>query len=371
MFDEKGRLWLTAAVRAPGNEPAFCKRAPPLISAKLFPLAQSHRQLAMLDPKTMKYTFIDTCFETHHLQFGFDKDDTLWTSGGGPVLGWLNTRKFEQVLSATGDAAKAAEAAQGWSAFILDTNGNGKRDAYVEPNQPVDPAKDKRIAGPASMPSCRARSTARSGARSCFRRCGRCRPRRSRREPADDRDLTEFYNIPLPGFGPRGGDIDSKGVVWVSLGSGHLGSFDRRKCKGPLNGPKATGDQCPEGWTFYQYPGPGFAGIGKNSAEASYYTWVDQHNTLGLGKDVPISTGNENDALLALVKGKWVVLRVPYPLSFYAKGLDGRIDDPNAGWKGRGVWTTSGDRTPWLKEGGKGTTPLVFHFQVRPNPLAD
>ena len=30
-------------------------------------------------------------------------------------------------------------------ALILDTNGNGKRDAYVEPNQPVDPTKDKRI----------------------------------------------------------------------------------------------------------------------------------------------------------------------------------------------------------------------------------
>ena len=63
----------------------------------------------------------------------------------------------------------------------------------------------------------------------------------------------------------------------MSLGSGHLGSFDRRKCKGPLNGPNSTGDHCPEGWTFYQYPGPGFAGIGNNSAEASYYTWVDQH----------------------------------------------------------------------------------------------
>jgi hypothetical protein len=72
-----------------------------------------------------------------------------------------------------------------------------------------------------------------------------------------------------------------------------------------------------------------------------------------------------------LVDGKWVVLRVPYPLSFYAKGLDGRIDDANAGWKGRGVWTTSGDRTPWLKEGGKGTVPIAFHFQLRPNPLAD
>ena len=40
----------------------------------------------------------------------------------------------------TGDEEKS----QGWTALILDTNGNGKRDEYVEPNQPVDPAKDKR-----------------------------------------------------------------------------------------------------------------------------------------------------------------------------------------------------------------------------------
>jgi hypothetical protein len=94
-------------------------------SAKLFPLKQSHRQLAMLDNKTMKYTFVDTCFDTHHLQFGFDKDDTLWTSGGGPVVGWLDTKVFDE----TGDAAKA----QGWTALVLDTDGKGKRDAYVEP----------------------------------------------------------------------------------------------------------------------------------------------------------------------------------------------------------------------------------------------
>jgi hypothetical protein len=117
----------------------------------------------------------------------------------------------------------------------------------------------------------------------------------------------------VDGSGPCGADIDSKGVVWVSRGSGHLASFHRRKCKGPLNGPNATGDQCPRAGPCTNYPGPGFAGIGDNSGEASYYTWVDQHNTLGLGNDrndVPISTGNENDALLALVDGKWVVLRL-------------------------------------------------------------
>jgi len=185
-----------------------------------------------------------------------------------------------------------------------------------------------------------------------------------------DTQLSEVFNVPMPGFGPRGGDIDSKGVVWVSLASGHIGSFDRSKCKAPLNGPKATGDHCPEGWAFYQYPGPGFQGIGENSAEASYYSWVDQHDTLGLGKDVPISTANLQDGFAALKDGKMVLLRVPYPLGFYAKGLDGRIDDPNGGWKGRGMWSSSGDRTPWLIEGGKGRLPMAVHFQVRPDPLA-
>ncbi|GAC1580238.1 MAG: hypothetical protein NVS3B5_13730 [Sphingomicrobium sp.] len=53
-------------------------------------------------------------------------------------------------------------------------------------------------------------------------------------------------------------------MVWASLSSDHLGSFDRRKCKGPLNGPDATCNHCPEGWTVHQYPGPGFEGIGEN-----------------------------------------------------------------------------------------------------------
>jgi hypothetical protein len=85
---------------------------------------------------------------------------------------------------------------------------------------------------------------------------------------------------------------------------------------------------------------------------------------------VPVSTGNLNDGLIAFKDGRMVMLRVPYPLGFYAKGLDGRIDDPGAGWKGRGLWTTNGDRTPWLMEGGKGRKPMVVHFQIRPDPLA-
>ena len=358
MFDKQGRLWLAAAVRGPNN-PDFCKEGSDHPSAKAFPLNQSVRHLAMFDPKTQKYVFVDTCYATHHPQFGFDSNDTLWTSGGGPVVGWLNTKMFD----ATGDAAKS----QGWTPLILDTNGNGKRDAYVEPNQPVDPTKDKRVNAGfyAVMPSPIDNSiwgAYRDNPGAVVRLIPGANP--------SETALAEVYNVPKPGFGVRGGDIDKKGVVWVSLASGHLGSFDRRKCQGPLNGPKATGDHCPEGWTFHQYPGPGFEGIGENSAESSYYTWVDQHNTFGLGEDVPMSTGNLNDGLIAYKDGQMVVLRVPYPIGFYAKGFDGRIDNPNTGWKGRGLWAANGDRTPWLIEGGKGTKPLAAHFQFRPNPLA-
>ena len=106
------------------------------------------------------------------------------------------------------------------------------------------------------------------------------------------------------------------------------------------------------------------------SAEASYYTWVDWHDSLGLGANVPIDTGNASEGLLVLKDGKWVVLRVPYPTGFYTKWMDGRIDDPKAGWKGRGLWATVSTRTPFHMETGKGTTSKVMHFQMRPDPLA-
>jgi hypothetical protein len=356
MFDQKGRVWMTGTNHTPGT-PAYCRKGSDNPYAKAFPIDKNERQLAMYNPKTEKFTFVDTCYGTHHLQFGFDKDNTLWTSGGGMLATWLNTKVFDE----TGDVEKA----EGWAPFVLDTTGNGKLDDFTKPGEPRDPNKDMMIGGSgtyAVMPNPADGSVWYTV--NVFAGPGGI----ARFDPKTK--LAEFYKIAAPGFGPRGGDIDSKGVVWVSLASGHLGSFDRNKCKGPLNGPQAVGDQCPEGWTFYKYPGPGFAGIGDNSAEASYYTWVDQHNAVGLGENVPISTGNENDGFNALVDGKMVVLRIPYPMSFYAKGLDARIDDPKAGWKGRGLWSSQGDRTPWLKEGGKGMTPMAVHIQVRPNPLA-
>jgi hypothetical protein len=363
MFDEQGRVWFTSRVGPPAN-PDFCKKGSEHPSAALFPLEQSNRHLAMYDPKTTKVTLIRTCFPTHHLQFAEDANSTLWTSAGGPgsgVVGWLNRKIFEE----TGDEAKA----QGWTALILDTNGNGKRDDYVEPNQPVDPTNDKRIAaafyGVAPNPADGSIWGSVLGFPGAFVRL----------DPGSNPPATalaEIYEPPFPGYSPRGMDIDRNGVVWAPLASGHFASFDRRKCKGPLNGPNATGQHCPEGWTLYPFPGPQLANVtDSGSAEASYYSWVDQHDTFGLGRNVPIATGNANESLLAFVDGRFVNLRVPYPMGFYAKGMDGRIDDPNAGWKGKGLWSTFGNRTPFHVEGGKGTTSKVVHFQLRPDPLAN
>ncbi len=357
MFDKQGRLWMAANIRGLDN-PAFCKKGSDHPSAKEFPIERSSRQVSMLDPKTNKYVFVDTCFGTHHPQFGYDANDTLWLSGTGQVAGWINTKLFDE----TGDAAKS----QGWSPFIMDTSGNGKRDEYVEPNQPIEAGKDKRI-NPGSGPYAVMPNPVDGSIWYTVGVFGGT-PGFLRFDPATG--LSEMFNLPERGIGIRGGDIDKDGVAWGSMSSGHLGSFDRRKCKGPLNGPNATGNHCPEGWAFYRYPGPGFDGFTANSAEASYYTWVDQHNTFGLGANIPMSTANLNDGFVALKDGKMVMIRIPYPMGFYAKGFDGRIDDPNAGWKGRGLWSTNGDRTPWLMEGGKGSKPRAVHIQLRPNALA-
>ena len=363
MMDHQGRVWLTSQIRPPQN-PAFCQQGSDHPSAKLFPVKTAARQAAVYDPKTSKFTLVDTCFDTHHLSFAEDQNHTLWFSGGRGVLGWINTKMLDE----TGDEQKS----QGWTAFVVDSNGNGKRDEYTEPNQPLDPAKDRRLNvstyGIGVAPDGAVWTSVRVFPGFIVRTVPGANP------PATA--LSEIYEVPFnntkdPGYGPRGMDVDRDGVAWVPLSSGHMGSFDRRKCK-VLNGPTAaTGKHCPEGWTLYPFPGPQFQDIKESgSAESSYYTWVDQFGTAGLGNGVPMATGNLNDAVLALVDGKFVTLRVPYPLSYYIKGMDGRIDDPNAGWKGRGLWTTTGTRTPFHMEGGKGTRPKVVKFQVRPDPLA-
>ena len=358
MFDKKGRVWLAANVRGMDN-PDFCKKGSDHPSAKVFPLERSSRQVTMLDPKTMKYTFVDTCFGTHHPQFGYDANDTLWLSGTGQVAGWINTKMFDE----TGDAAKA----QGWSPFVLDTNGNGKRDDYVEPDQPVDPAKDKRIApalGPyAVMPS-----------------------------PVDG---SIWYTVGVfagtPGFLRFDPATQTDGSLQrAAAGLRHPRRRHRQErravgvgCRAAIS-PASTAASARVRSTGRRRPAiivrragrstsiPARASQGSGRTAPSRATTPGSTSTTrsGSARTSRCRPPTSMTGLVALKDGKMILLRVPYPMGFYAKGFDGRIDDPNAGWKGRGLWTTSGDRTPWLMEGGKGSMPRAVHFQLRPDPLA-
>ena len=205
---------------------------------------------------------------------------------------------------------------------MLDTNGNGRRDdGWVQPNQPVDATKDKRVA-------------------------------------------VNFYSVvvnpqdgsvwgqalsPFPSFVVR---FDPKTQLVGNLFAAVAGlrrprrrhrpqrrvlDLARQRPSRPVRPPQvqgaqrpdATGDHCPEGWTLHRMPGPTFeAGVdAEHSVEASYYTWVDWYNISGLGENTPIATGNQNSSLLALVNGKWLNFVVPYPMGFFAKWVEGRIDD--------------------------------------------
>jgi len=287
IMDDQGRMWFTARIRNDPN-PAYCKGGGDHASAKVAPLNESTRQLSMYDPKTKKWSLIDTCFTTQHLYFAKDANNTLWTSAGGPasgVVGWLNTKLYLE----TGDEKKS----QGWTPMIIDTNGNGKRDEYVEANQPLDPKKDKRIMAAfyGVQPSPVDDSIWGQAMDVGFSRIDQ--PGYIiRLVPGPDPARTSLAEVYLPpdiGYGSRGIDLDLNGVVWTALSSGHLASFDRRKCKGPLNGPTAaTGKHCPEGWTLYQFPGPQFKGVtDPGSADHAYYLWVDGYNTLASARTCP------------------------------------------------------------------------------------
>ena len=109
-----------------------------------------------------------------------------------------------------------------------------------------------------------------------------------------------------------------------------------------------------------------------NNADLLYLTQVDRHNTLGLGENAVI-TGNVNsdELLINLPKtAEFVELRIPYPLGFFSRSTSGRIDNPNTGWKGKGLWSDYSTFTPWHVEGGQGTKQPIAKFQVRPSPLA-
>ena len=89
-----------------------------------------------------------------------------------------------------------------------------------------------------------------------------------------------------------------------------------------------------------------------------------------MGENMVVVTGTISDSLLIFDPGteEFTTFRLPYPVVFYTRGLDGRIDDASAGWKGRGLWASYSSYVPRYSETGMGH---LNHIQIRPNPLSE
>ena len=361
-IDAQGRVLLAVRSRESQRQPAFCSPDSTNKFGKYYQIRQSGRQIAIFDQKTKQFTFVDTCFSADHNQI----EDNVMYFGMNGAVGWFDIGAWDKTHN--------AEASQGWCPAVLDTNGDGKiTEGWTEPNAPAEAGKDRRITF-----GCYAVTVnPKDGSLWCSG-IGRGDKRLMRLERGNNPPQTcraEFYEPPLtqeiPVYGSGGVDADSNGVLWQNWrSSGHFSSFDRTKCKSTKD-PQATGQSCPEGWTFYRKNDPTYTGSVYHANE-SYLTHMDAHDALGLGKDAPLYGSVNTDAIEVLQPStkQFVTLRVPYPLGFFPRSANTRIDNPSTGWKGKGLWTDYASYAGWHIEGGKGTLPKVVKFQVRPNPLA-
>ncbi len=364
-MDGEGRVWLTGRVRGADEQPSFCTDGSNAF-ADYFPIERGTRQAFMYDPDTEAFSEIDTCFSADHNQLG---EDERFYYGFREGVGWIDTEIW--------DETEDAEAAQGWCPTVLDTNGDGViSPGWTEPDEPVDPARDHRIAYGCYSP---AYNTA-DGTVWCSDN-GRDDNTLMRLDLGDNPPescIAEVYMPPPsiqnpPPYGSGGLHITSDGLVWQDWrGSGHFASFDRSVCT-VTNGPDATGQSCPEGWTFQRMDKPTFsnAEMPINSDE-SYLTQIDHHDVLGLGAETPVYGVVNTDSLEVFVPAseEFVTLRVPYPMGFFSRSSVGRIDDPTTGWKGRALWSSYSNYAAWHLEGGPGTLQKSVKFQIRPDPLA-
>jgi hypothetical protein len=365
-----GRVLVTDRIRKdPTKQPDFCGKDSSNPFGQYFPLKQSYKQVAIYKPDTKTWEFIDTCFGADHNVI--DKNNFIYF-GQTDAIGWIDLN--------TWDRTHDAEKSQGWCPAVIDTNGTGKiEQGWTEPNEPVIAGRDHRIHfgayGIAYNP--KEDSVWAAG-------IGRGDRTLLRLVKGDHPPMTcraEVYTPPDDGvFGSGGVAATSDGLVWQNWRvSGHFSSFDRSKCNGDSVDP--TGHSCPQGWSIYNNPAEPRYADSPYKADESYLTEVDFHNTLGLG-EAPLYEQTNTDSIEMFQPStkKFVTLRVPYPMGFYERSANGRIDDPSAGWKGEGLWTTYASYAGWHIEGpgfprdnapgGVGVLSKAVKFQIRPDPLA-
>ena len=367
-MDEQGRTWNTASLTADDPKPTFCD-SPANKFAKYAPLTgKQAKQLVMYDPKTKKVEKISTCFGVDHNHFGKEPDRPLYF-GASNVVAWVST--------ATWDKTHNAEQSQGWCPAVLDTNKDGKiTEGWTEPKDPIDPKKDHRI-----NLSCYSITVNEEDGSLWCSGIGEDDHQLIRIERGANPPQTckaELYAPPTPKepmYKTGGTSIDHTGVAYVAFrGSDQVMTFDRRKCKSKEMA-SDKGDTCPEGWTTQtmQQGRPKLKGTASPAdADMMYLSHIDRYNTLGLGDNVLVTGMVNGDSLQLFVPSqkKFMDIVIPYPMGFFSRSTNGRIDDPNTGWKGKGLWSNTSTYAPQHAEGGGTILPRAIKVQMRPDPLA-
>ena len=358
-MDSKGRVWMSSRFRLPENQPAFCATHP---SAALAPQPQSFRQIQYFDPKTRdssRWTSASTS-TTCSLRRTPTKRCTETAPSVAPSAG-CDTR----VLDQTGDVG----AAQGWCRLVVRTSRSRRQDRsskwigrlrrrfdrrifYSVIPHPTDGSVWGAVISP--MPG----------------RIVRLDPKTC---------VGEAYEPPfdsasgMAAYSPRGIDVDSNGVIWTALaGSGHLASFDRRKCKVLSGAAAVDGQHCREGWTLHPVPGPRFKNV-RGDIPATFSTTTSW----------TVTTRSASAPTC-----RWRTAPRPIRSSCCDRTEVGwccacriRSGSSRAAWTaastiprrgGRAVASTpTMDRTRCgMSKAGSGTRGAVVKFQLRPDPLA-
>ena len=315
--------------------PAFCKEGSSHPSAKLFPVARAGRHLAVYDPKTKKLTHIGTCFGTHHLMFAEDANNTLWTSGGG-AGGRLAEHEDVRRNRRRGEVAgldradprhqRQRQARRVRRAEPAGRSGQGQADRRRLLRRR---AGRRRIGLGILAGLSRARSSGSLPART----------RRRRRSPRSTSRRGTIRRVATSGvFAARHGHRPQRRRLGRA-GERPPGQLRPAQVQGTAQRTERDGSALPRRMDVLCRAAAADEGRDRQSgsAEASYYTWVDQFDTFGLGRNIPINTGN------ALRRRCWrsrtgsgsccaSLIRWASSPSGWTAGST----IPTAGWKGRG-----------------------------------
>ena len=211
------------------------------------------------DPKTQKFTLIDTCFSTHHLQFDNDPDETVYFNElSGPIVGWIDTKVYD----ANPRRAERPSAGAGKCSTPTATEKSPSRGTSFAVRRGGEDSVlyDGDTAGGGTRER-RAQRGTQTPVRSQTGYAGQLQPVLVIPSPVDDSVWgisepypgllvrmqrgnnppvsckTQIFRVPEPGFDPRGVDIDSNGVVWTGLG--------RQQPPGQLRRPQMQGSERP------------------------------------------------------------------------------------------------------------------------------